>query len=151
MISTRAVRIAIVIAVMGAGSLASGFNDIANAGTVKSPKLVVKPSGGLRNGQSVRVTGTGFTPKDQVFVVECLAKASGQAECNTATATPATINAKGVLPPTKFKVVTGAIGTGTCGTKAADLKNCAISVGNATGGDSTTARITFLPPKKAKK
>lgn len=151
MISTRAVRIAVVIAVMSAGSLVGGFINTANAGTAKSPKVVIKPSGGLKNGQTVRVTGTGFTPKDQVFVVECLAKASGQADCDTATATPATITAKGVLPPTKFKVVTGAIGTGTCGTKAADLKNCAISVGNASGGDSTAARITFLPPKKAKK
>jgi hypothetical protein len=89
------------------------------------------------------VSGTGFKKGDSVYVVECLVGAKGGAQCNELGATPATINAKGDMPVTSFKVSTGAIGTGTCGTKASNLKKCDVSVGNAQGTDSATFRIVF--------
>ena len=104
------------------------------------------PVSGLKNHQSVRVWGTGFKPHDQVFVVECLATSTSQAGCDLHTLRPVTITARGVLPAIAFKVVTGRIGTGSCGTKASNLKSCAISVANASKGDSGRVRIAFRLP-----
>ena len=106
-------------------------------------KFHVAPVAGLKNGSKVRVWGTGFKPSDQVYVVECLATSKSQAGCDLKTLKPVKITATGVLPAFNFKVVNGKIGTGSCGTKASNLKSCAISVANATKGDSGQVRITF--------
>jgi hypothetical protein len=106
-------------------------------------KFHVAPIAGLKNGSKVRVWGTGFKPSDQVYVVECLATSKSQAGCDLKTLKPVKITAAGVLPAFNFKVVAGKIGTGTCGTKASNLRSCAISVANATKGDSGQVRITF--------
>lgn len=103
----------------------------------------VAPVKNLKNGSKVRVSGTGFKPHDQVYVVECLATSKSQAGCDLKTLHPVKITATGVLPAFNFKVVAGKIGTGSCGTTAANLKSCAISVANATKGDSAQVRITF--------
>lgn len=103
----------------------------------------VAPVTGLKNGSKVRVSGTGFKPGDQVFVIECLATSTTEAGCDIKTLHPVKITARGVLPAFNFKVLTGKIGTGTCGTKPSNLKSCSISVGNAAKGDSARTRITF--------
>jgi len=103
----------------------------------------VAPVKNLRNGSRVRVSGTGFKPRDQVYVVECLAKSTSQAGCDLKTLHPVKITARGVLPAFNFKVVNGRIGTGTCGTKASNLRSCSISVANASKGDSARTRIAF--------
>ncbi|HUX03369.1 MAG TPA: neocarzinostatin apoprotein domain-containing protein [Acidimicrobiales bacterium] len=140
------------VVLMGSGVLASEVLASAPAGATKShPRLVVRPSGSLKNSQTVKVRGLHFTPNDAVYLVECLAKATGQAGCDISTTVPVTINAKGAFGWTKFKVKTGDIGTATCGTKRTDLKKCAISAGNVTGGDSTVARITFVMPSPKNK
>ncbi|MHB8333430.1 MAG: neocarzinostatin apoprotein domain-containing protein [Acidimicrobiales bacterium] len=121
----------------------------ASAGaSTAQPHIVVTPAVGLRNGEIVKVRGAGFKPKDSVFIVECLATAKGQAQCNISTVVAVTINAKGLLPLTKFKVRTGKIGSGTCGTTVKNLHACAVSVGNMKGKDSTSARITFRRPTR---
>ncbi len=89
------------------------------------------------------MSGTGFKPHDQVYVIECLATSKSEAGCDIKTLHPVKITATGVLPAFNFKVLTGKIGTGTCGTTAKNLKSCAISVANATKGDSGQVRITF--------
>jgi hypothetical protein len=106
-------------------------------------KFHVAPVKNLKNGSKVRVSGTGFTPHDTVYVVECLATSKSQAGCDLKTLHPVSITAKGVLPAFNFKVVTGKIGNGKCGTAAKNLKSCAISVANAAKGDSGQVRITF--------
>jgi hypothetical protein len=103
----------------------------------------VAPVKNLRNGSKVRVSGTGFKPGDQVYVIECLATSTSEAGCDLKTLHPVKITAKGVLSAFNFKVVTGKIGTGTCGTKASNLKSCSISVANASKGDSARTRIAF--------
>ncbi len=103
----------------------------------------VAPVKNLKNGSKVRVSGTGFKPGDQVYVIECLATSKSEAGCDLKTLHPVKITAKGVLPAFNFKVLTGKIGTGTCGTTAKNLKSCAISVANATKGDSGQVRIAF--------
>jgi hypothetical protein len=93
----------------------------------------------LKNGEVVKVTGSGFKAKDVVFLVERLVKAKGQSQCNSAGATPVAISAKGVLPATKFKVASS---NGKYGTTRSNLKSCDISAGNTSGGDSA-AVFTF--------
>ena len=110
--------------------------------------LVVTPSKGLTNGESVKVSGTGFTPHDTVYLIECQADATGQNGCQAITTLPTavTISSSGVLATTTFKVATGTIGNGTCGTTTANASSCAVSAGNASGGDSAQAVITFKVP-----
>ena len=146
MISTRAFRAAGAVAVLSAGVWVGGLSNVARAGAAASPQLVVKYSGPLTNGTIVTVSGSGFKAKDQVYITECLATAVGPAQCDIATAVPVKISTTGVLPVTKFKVVTGKIGTGSCGTKLSNLKSCALSVGNASGGDTGSIRVTFAKP-----
>ena len=119
----------------------------ASAGTVQ-PHIIVTPSIRLHNGEIVKVRGAGFKPRDSVFLVECLAIAKGGSQCDTSfkMIVSATINAKGQLPITRFKVRTGKIGSGRCGTTVKNLGACAVSVGNAKGKDTASARIIFVRP-----
>ena len=133
---------------LSTGILTSGVLGGASASAAATPKLVVTPSTGITNGKSVFVSGTGFKPRDSVYITECQATAKGEAGCDILTATPVKITAAGVLPKTKFKVITGTIGSGKCGTTAANLKKCAVDAGNATGGDSAVFKISFAAPKK---
>lgn len=133
---------------LGSGVLAGGLAGSTLA-SAAGPKVVVVPSTNLRNGEVVHVSGSGFKPGDTVFLVECLRAAKGQAGCKVANGIPPneTITSTGLLPRTTFKVSTGKIGNGTCGTTKANAAKCAVSVGNATGGDSGVGDITFVTPK----
>jgi hypothetical protein len=106
-------------------------------------KLHVAPTTKLKNGSRVKVSGTGFKAGDNVYVVECLATSTSQAGCDLKTLKAVTITGSGVLRAFSFKVVTGKIGNGSCGTKASNLKSCSISVANASKGDSARVRIAF--------
>ena len=136
-----------VLGVMAVLALALGTYP-AGAATHPRQHITVRPSIALRNGEVVRVQGAGFKPHDSVYLVECLAVAQGQSQCDIMTATPAKITARGVLPVTRFKVHTGKIGKGWCGTTPRNLAACAISVGTATGQDTASARIRFRLVRK---
>ena len=107
------------------------------------PSITLTPSTGLANGAKVTITGSGFVAGDSLFAVECLATATSSADCNTAGATPITANADGTLPSTSFTVTTGTIGSGACGTTAANAAGCVISVSTVAGADAAHASITF--------
>lgn len=126
----------------------SGLSNRATPAKSVARVLVVTPSKGLTNGESVKVSGTGFTPHDTVYLIECQADATGQNGCQAITTLPTavTISSSGVLATTSFKVATGTIGNGKCGTTAANASSCAVSAGNASGGDSAQAVITFKVP-----
>jgi hypothetical protein len=128
-------------------ALSSGLG-IAVASAAGGPKLTVTPSTNLHNGEKVKVSGTGFKPGDSVYIVECLITAKGESNCNILNTVPATISKTGALAKSTFKVSTGKIGNGKCGTTAANLKDCAVSVGNISGGDSAVLRIAFTAPAK---
>ena len=148
MLSTKAIRIGVSVIATVALSLGTGLVGVGAASAATSPKLTVAPATGLKNGESVTVKGTGFKAKDSVYLVECLKTAKGSAGCSVVgIPTPITISSKGVFPATKFKVITGKIGTGTCGTKSSNLSSCDLSVGNATGGASATSPIAFKSKK----
>jgi hypothetical protein len=83
-----------------------------------------------------------------VFIVECLVTAKGESNCNILNTVAATISKMGALPKSTFKVTTGKIGNGKCGTTAANAKDCAVSVGNISGGDSAVFRVAFKAPAK---
>ncbi len=138
-------RVAAAVAMMSAAILTGTLASVAEAKAV--PKLVVIPSTGLTNGKTVTVKGTGFKPKDSLYVTECLRTAKDAGGCDILTAVPVTASAKGVLPATRFKLITGVIGTGRCGTKSTNLNKCAVSVGNANGGDTASFNITFVLKK----
>jgi hypothetical protein len=144
MISIKGFRVGLSVAVLAITGLSSG---LVSASAATTPKLVVTPSTNIHNGEKVRVTGSGFTPGDSVYVVECLASTKGAAGCNIAGAIGVTITATGLLPKTSFKVITGKIGNGKCGTKTSNLKTCAISAGNAAGLDSAVGKIVFKAVK----
>jgi hypothetical protein len=148
MITTRAFRIWLCAALIGAGALAGGLGG-ASLASAAGPKVVVTPSTNLHNGEVVHVSGSGFKPGDTVFLVECLRAAKGEAGCKVASGIPPseTITSTGLLRETTFKVSTGKIGNGTCGTTKANLAKCAVSVGSATGGDSGVGNITFALKK----
>jgi hypothetical protein len=148
MISMRTIRVVAVTVMLSTGVLTSGVLSVTSAGAAAVPKLVVTPSTGITNGKSVFVSGTGFKPKDTVYITECQATAKGEAQCDIDTATPVKISATGVLKKTKFKIVTGTIGSGKCGTKASNLRSCAVSAGNIAGKDTATKDIVFALPKK---
>ncbi len=131
---------------VGASPRSKASNKVTPSSGTSGPQIKVNPNTSLTNGESVTVSGSGFKAGDQVYVVECLANATGENNCDIATATPVTISASGSLPSTSFKVVTGTVGNGTCGTSSSDLNTCDVSAGNASGGDSATAAITFKAP-----
>ena len=149
MISSKVSRVALCAATLGL-ALSSGL-IAGDASAAASPKLVVTPATNLHNGEAVKESGTGFKPGDSVYIVECLDTAKGESNCNILNTVPATVSKTGVLPKSTFKVTTGKIGSGkgagSCGTTKANLKDCAVSVGNISGGDSAVFRIAF----KAKK
>lgn len=147
MFGVRSIRLTVTALAVSAALVAAGTLVTLGAGATTTPHLVVKPSTGLKNGSMVKVSGTGFTPNDTVYVVQCIWKTKGQSGCKITNATPVTITAAGVLSVTKFKVTTGKIGYGKCGTRATNLKNCEMSAGNISGGDSAVARIQFVMPK----
>jgi hypothetical protein len=130
---------------MAVAIMAGGIATMGAASAKTTPKLLVKPATGLKNHEMVVISGTGFKPGDTVFLVECLRTAKGQAGCRTPAPFPpsVTITAKGILRATHFKVVTGKVGNGTCGTKKTNLNKCDLSAGNAVGGDSATYPIVF--------
>lgn len=117
--------------------------NVGGANATTTPKLVVTPSTGLTNHKTVTVSGTGFKPHDNVYITECQANAKAAPGCDIFTALPAKISATGVLAKTKFKVLTGTIGNGKCGTNATNLRKCAVDVGNASGKDSAVFKIVF--------
>jgi hypothetical protein len=119
---------------------------VAAAGTAVSngPTGRVVPNMHLANGQTVKVSGAGFSPNETVYIVECnkTARKSGEAACNLDNLGAATSNAKGRVPATKFKVATGDIGNGKCGMTKADEK-CYIVITNASQTEIALVKILF--------
>jgi hypothetical protein len=110
------------------------------------PGVAASPSTNLASNASVDITGTDFTPGDSVYAVECLETATTEAGCDTGTATPITVSSTGTLPSTSFKVVTGTVGNGACGTNATNYDSCIIEVANIQGGDKGAVTIDFVAP-----
>lgn len=122
------------------------FASSATPASATTRSLVIKPATGLTDHQQVEVTGSGFTPGDAVYLIECQSDATGASGCDLKTITPVTISSTGALLKTAFKVVTGKVGNGTCGTKPSNLKKCDVDAGDANGGDTAVGPVVFKKP-----
>lgn len=131
----------------GAGPRSAVSNKVTpKVKTASVRTLVVTPSTGLINGETVKVSGTGFTPRDSVYILECLATATGQSGCDIqGIPTPVTVTSAGTIPLMTFKVVTGTIGSGKCGTTVANASACAIVAANISVSDAGAKVISFKP------
>jgi len=103
----------------------------------------VTPSTNLADGQTVTVTGSGWTPNEQVYLVECTRTTNGDDGCNIQDNVPIVVTSAGTFPSgISFKVFVGTAGKGSCGTSST-LDNCELSVGNIAQTESATENITF--------
>lgn len=108
------------------------------------PHVAVQPAQGLRDGQSVHVTGTGFTPGATYIVAECGDKGSktGQGDCDITAVVPATADGTGTVQA-DYVVKKGPFGTHNivCST----TQPCLINVSQPTPDPTqqADARIVF--------
>jgi Neocarzinostatin family len=111
------------------------------------PAVTVKPDTNVKDGGTVKVSGTGF-PANQptVYVVEC--SGPSQAQCDLGTLKTGSTNASGAFKNVKLTVHTGTVGTGSC--KAG--KACLVAASTSTTPDATdqgAAPFTFAKAAKA--
>jgi hypothetical protein len=107
------------------------------------PQLVVTPSEGLTDGQTVQVTGSGFTPGKSLAVAQCSHDNTGPGDCHTAGSTFVTVAADGTLTA-EIKIKTGPIGTGSAVCDAATP--CSVGtadISDPTGPDLSRTEVTF--------
>ena len=116
--------------------------------------VTVTPHRGLKAGQIVTVSGHGLpkSPKGSPrtwFVTECTASVKGRMNpatdtphCNISNAQALRVSPGGTFS-TRYRLTTGIIGDGYCGTDG--YATCVIGVGDAQGQGSVV-RITFKTP-----
>jgi len=131
---------AITLALLGA-ALPAGASGIS---------IKVSPTKGLANGQSVKITGSGLPvttggKPNSFFADECNVLVTGKlspadaSHCDASVAKVLKLSKKGAFSAT-YKVVSGAIGDGSCGTPG--HLTCVIGVGDL-GGQGKVVKITF--------
>jgi hypothetical protein len=112
--------------------------------------LHAKPAGRLDSGDIVNVYGKNLIAGDEVVLMECLRTATDLTGCNLATTTePVTISSTGKLPATAVTVMTGNVGTGTCGTSKTDARDCEIALQDITGTTTFLAYVNITFAKNA--
>jgi hypothetical protein len=122
-----------------------------------APTVRVTPSRGLVGGQSVTVSGRGLTHTSggaapTWFVIECTAAVRGRMNPSTDTAHCDVTAARGIRVArngsfaTTYRVITGIVGDGYCGTPA--HLTCVLGVASA-AGRGTVVRIGFKDPAPA--
>ena len=128
--------------------------DAGPAGTSMSVKVSVSPDRGLFNGEVVTVSGHGLVHSyngaaQTWFVTECTTAVHGRMSPATDTAHCDITDAKAIRVAhdgwfsTRFRVRSGIIGDGYCGT--AGHPACVIGVGTAQGL-GTVVKVTFGGP-----
>jgi hypothetical protein len=100
----------------------------ATSASAAGPSVKLTPNVNLRNGEVIRVNGSGFTPGSIVGVVM---SNEGQTDVLGA----ATVTANGSFV-TRVKVLTG-LGAGAgCGMSATTLRSCILGIGAASGPEA---------------
>jgi hypothetical protein len=126
------------------------------AASVGTPGMVVKvtPNHGLVNGRTVTISGHGLTRSDgdgslTWFATECTASVRGRMNpstdtphCDVTDAQAVRVSRNGSFS-TKFRVRSGIVGDGYCGT--AGHTTCVIGIGTVKG-QGTVVRISFATP-----
>jgi hypothetical protein len=128
----------------------TSFTNVGDS-TLKFSVIAVKPSANLHGGAAVSLSGQGFSAKVALDVTECtpaiLTGASSTTACTTKHMVAVTASAAGGFGPTTFKVVSGKVGNGNCGTTARTL-TCYVRVApaKARGLNVATAAVKFMLP-----
>jgi hypothetical protein len=108
------------------------------------PEVIVKPASGLRDGQSVTVTASGFSPGLSLIVVQCADKGqqTGPGDCNLAVSTTLQTDAAGKAEAT-LTVAYGPFGAN--GVVCSATQPCLVSVTEAsfTPSQEADAPISF--------
>ncbi|MGW2425654.1 enediyne antibiotic chromoprotein [Streptomyces sp. NPDC001709] len=127
-----------IAAVLGLGGQASA-----------APLLAVSPASALSDGQSVSVTGSGYTPGSTIVLLQCDADKPQGTACDKQSLVAVTADAQGSIS-TKFtvhKAFTGTDLTGGTGTTSVDCGtgHCYIGSTDAThpGSQGTGVVISF--------
>jgi hypothetical protein len=107
-------------------------------------KVSVTPDTGLRSGQSVEVSASGFTPGEALVVTECADKgnATGQGDCDLSNVVNATANNSGQISTT-YKVTAGPFGANHIVCSATQKCEISVSQVNINPIQVGTADITF--------
>jgi hypothetical protein len=128
----------------------------ASAGT-SGMSVKVSPNRGLVNGEMVTISGHGLARSDDGdsltwFATECTASVRGRMNpstdtphCDVTDAQAIRVSRSGSFS-TKFRVRSGIVGDGYCGT--AGHATCVIGVGTAKG-QGTVVRLNFATPPSA--
>ena len=135
-----------VLRLTGAGLLlAAGTAGVVTAGTAPAwaaGALSVSPSTGLRDGQQVTATFTGYPANTTVILAQCSGPLDTDTTiCDTTNLVPTSSDASGNGSGT-FTVHTGNIGTGTCAQGSTTCRLVAL-FGGATPQQIAQARLTF--------
>jgi hypothetical protein len=100
----------------------------------------VSPSSGLKDGQTVTVTGSGWPANDTINMVECSVPLTAVSSCDLGTLVRITSSATGTFS-TPFRVHTGVVGDGSCDPG----KSCLIAIGNTDNSSAAQVSIAFAP------
>jgi hypothetical protein len=111
---------------------------------VTGPAITAKPATNLKDGDSVKVTGSGFKHKAQYAMVECANLSGDQAACDTGTAVLGTTDSSGAFS-SKFTVEAGKVGNGKCTAKSACyiVATTDLDPNNPDPAQQGTTKITF--------
>jgi len=109
-----------------------------------TPAASGSPTTGLKNGDTVKVTGTGWPANLTVFGLECANDSGAQAACDIGHLTTITTNAKGDLAAS-IVVRTGTIGDGTC---KAGSTQCIVALGTPDRKYTAAIHIAFAGAAK---
>jgi hypothetical protein len=131
---------------------AVGFHSIAFAAVVKPPTAKATPNSGLKNKQTVTISGAHFPQHNsKLYLIECNSNllktgpTGGSSACDTGTInlnTPYRTSSTGTVKGAKIKVETGTVGDGKCGVGHPCFIAVTTSLNGATA-DSAAAPISF--------
>ena len=111
----------------------------ASAFAAGAPTIKLSPNANLRNGEVIRISGTGFTPGAEVEFAMC----ASAGHCDIEVGGTVFITAAGTFPVTRLKVLTG-LGAGPgCGMSNATLNTCYMGASLVLGGDNTRVTMHF--------
>jgi len=86
----------------------------AGAAFAGSPSLSAAPNTGLKNGDTVTISGSNFATTSAWVAVQCSSLAPGGAGCSQTPGASGTTDGSGNIADTPFTVHTGSVGNGTC-------------------------------------
>lgn len=140
-----AASLAMVFALAACGSSTpSSKSTTSTSPAASKPSLTVSPSTGLSSGQTVKVSATGFKPKESLVVIECanVGKNTGPGDCNLPKAKYLKSDSSGSLTA-QLQVTKGPFGSKHIVCKTST--SCLVSVAqpSPTPSQEATAIISF--------